>query len=90
MRNVLFFLLAFAGCGFLVAGLVTKEMWAYVGFFVFGGLMLVLYPRRSAGDPDTDVGRYSWMVPESQPARTIVTFVIGLVCLGIAALAVLR
>ena len=90
MRNPLFLILAFAAFGCLIAAAITDELWLGVGFFVFGGLMLVLYPRRSAGDPDHDVGAYSWMIPESQPARTIVTFLIGLLCLGMALVLVLR
>jgi hypothetical protein len=90
MKNVLYFGLAFAGGACLVIGIAAKENWAYAGFFVFGGLMAVLYPRRSAGDPETDVGRYSWFMPDSQPARTIVTFILGLVCLAFAAVFVLK
>jgi hypothetical protein len=89
VHKVLYVVLAFAGCACLVIGLITDQMWAYVGFFVFGGLMLVLYPRRAAGDRDDDVGQYAWLMPNSQPARTIVTFVMGLVCLGLAAMVVL-
>jgi hypothetical protein len=86
----MFFVLAFVAVGFLVAGVIAEQMWAYVGFFAAGGLMMVLYPRRATGDPDTDVGTHSWMLPESQPARTIVTFIIGLFCLAIAAFVILR
>lgn len=90
MRNGLFLFLAFVAFGCLIAAWITGETFLAVGFFVFGGLMFVLYPRRSAGDPDDDVGRYSWVLPDSQPARTIGAFVLGLVCLGIAAAVVLK
>lgn len=90
MRNALFYILAFAACGFLVAAAITEKLWLGVGFFVVGGLMFVLYPRRSAGAPEDEVPQYSWVIPDSQPARTIVTVLIGLFCLAAAAVLVLR
>ena len=86
MQKGLFYVLAFVAVGFMVAFAFTQAMWAGAGFFASGGLMAVLYPRQSAGDPaDDTAASHSWMLPESQPARTIVMFIIGLVCLGIAA-----
>ncbi|HEX8204750.1 MAG TPA: hypothetical protein VF587_01700 [Solirubrobacteraceae bacterium] len=87
MHNALRLLLAFAAFGCLIAAWITGTTWLAVGFLVFGGLMLVLFPRESAdagGDP-----RYGWVIPESQPARTIVTVLLGLVCLAAAAALVL-
>ena len=85
MHNVLFLFLAFAGFGCLIAAWITDKTWLAVGFFLFAGLMMVLYPRRAAGDPDDDAGRYAWLIPDSQPARTIVTVIIGVVCIAAAA-----
>ena len=89
MRNPLFYVLAFVAVGFMVAAVITEKLWVGLGFFAAGGLMMVLYPRQAAGDPDTD-GASAWMLPDSQPARTIVTFVIGLLCLAMVAIVVLR
>ena len=90
MRNPLFLILAFLAFGCLIAAWITDALWLGVGFFVFGGLMFVLYPRQAAGHPDDEVPAYSWVIPDSQPARTIVTVLIGLFCLAAAAVLVLR
>ncbi len=65
-------------------GLATDARWALVGFFLFGGLAGVLWPRQFAGDPEHDVGSSAWFLPDSQPARTVVMFVVGLFCVAIA------
>ena len=90
MRNGLFFFLACAGFACLIAAWITDKTWLAVGFFVFGGLMLVLFPRRSAGAPENDLGQHAWLMPDSQPARGIVTVLIGLFCLAMAAVLILR
>lgn len=76
--------------GSLVVGLASDTKWAFVGFAVFGGLAGVLYPRQFAGDPEQDVGAYSWVLPESQPARAIVTVLICGFLLALGLYAALR
>ena len=88
-NNPLFLILAIAAFGCLIAAWITDKLWLGVGFFVFGGLMFVLFPNRSAGAPEDEPSQFAWVIPDSQPARTIVAFVIGLLCLGIAAALVL-
>jgi hypothetical protein len=90
MHNVLFFFLAFAGFACLIGAWITDRTWLAVGFLLFGGLMLVLYPRRAAGDPDDDSGQYAWLIPDSQPARSIVTAIVGLLCIAGAAALIAR
>ena len=91
MRKGFFYVLAFIAVGFMIAFAITQELWTGIGFFVAGGLMFVLYPRRSSADADQPMASsYSWMLPESQPARSIVTFLMGLFLLGAAAVVLLR
>ena len=90
MKNAAFLLLAFITCGFIVAALLTDAKWPFIGFALAGGLMFVLFPRRSAGDPEDDLGTYSWMLPSSQPARTIVAFLIGAAFVGVGIWLLLR
>lgn len=71
-------------------GLTTDAGWALAGFFVFGGLAAVIWPRQLAGDPKHDVGSGGWFMPDSQPARTIVMFVVGVICLAMALVFLLR
>ncbi len=71
-------------------GLATDAKWALIGFFLFGGLAAVIWPRQMAGDPKHDVGSGGWFMPDSQPARTIVMFAVGLFCLAAALVYALR
>ena len=89
-NNPLFLLLALAAFGCLIAAWLTDKLWLGVGFFVFGGLMFVLFPRRAAGAPEDEYPTHAWVIPDSQPARTIVTVLIGLFCLAAAAVLILR
>lgn len=90
MRNGLFFALAFAACGFLVVHAISDTMWSAVGFAITGGLMLVLFPRKAAGDPDAEPAQYAWVIPDKEPARTIVTLLLGLMLVGAGLVVVLR
>ena len=78
-------------CGCLVAALIVDDdTWPFVGFGISAGLAAILFPRQFAGDPENDTGQYSWVLPDSQPARTIVMFIIGVLLLGLALFAAFR